>query len=119
MLNDGASIRLSSEERDLESLCRQIEEEIAVKIFVIITTTDLEGYDLDRCAYLIFNQWRSASTRWALHSEDTSTLKVYMFITADLGGDCRSELHAARPGIRTARKQDAYIAGVISTAEEA
>lgn len=56
MVNDWASILLSSEERDLESLCQQIEGETTVEIFVI-TTTDLEGYDLDRYAYLIFNQW--------------------------------------------------------------
>jgi uncharacterized protein len=56
MVNDWASLLLSSEESDLESLCRQIEEETTVEIFAI-TTTDLEGYDLDRYAYLIFNQW--------------------------------------------------------------
>ncbi|TFG31120.1 TPM domain-containing protein [Candidatus Thorarchaeota archaeon] len=56
MVNDWAYLLSYEEQEDLESLCRYIEEETTVEIY-IITTDDLEGEDLDRYSYLVFNDW--------------------------------------------------------------
>ncbi|MFX1563583.1 MAG: TPM domain-containing protein [Promethearchaeota archaeon] len=56
MVNDWAYLLFSSEEEDLEDLCRYIEYETTVEIFVV-TTTDLEGYDIARYSHLLFLQW--------------------------------------------------------------
>ncbi len=56
MVNDWAYALTYDEDVALENLCREIEEETTVEIF-IVTTEDLEGYDLDRYAYLLFNDW--------------------------------------------------------------
>ena len=56
MVNDWANILYSWEEEDLEGLCRWIELQTTVEIF-LVTTTDLEGEDINRYAYLLFNEW--------------------------------------------------------------
>ena len=56
MVNDWAYLLTYEDDSSLESLCREIEEETTVEIF-IVTVLDLEGYDLDRYAYLLFNDW--------------------------------------------------------------
>lgn len=56
MVNDWVYVLTSSEEDDLENLCRWIEEQTTVEIYVIITD-DLTGEDLDRYSYLVFNDW--------------------------------------------------------------
>ena len=56
MVNDWANVLYSSEEEDLEGLCRWIEFQTTVEIF-LVTTSDLEGYDLDRYANVLFNEW--------------------------------------------------------------
>jgi uncharacterized membrane protein YgcG len=56
MVNDWALVLTLDEDLDLEDLCRFVEEETTVEIFVV-TTTDLEGYDLNRYSYLLFNEW--------------------------------------------------------------
>lgn len=56
MVNDWVYLLTSGEEDDLESLCRWIEDQTTVEIYVIITD-DLAGEDLDRYSYLVFNDW--------------------------------------------------------------
>jgi uncharacterized protein len=56
MVNDWAYLLSYEDDAYLENWCRDIEEETTVEIF-IVTTTDLEGEDLDRYAYLLFNDW--------------------------------------------------------------
>jgi len=56
MVNDWAYVLSYEEDADLESLCRYIEEETTVEIY-IVTTADLEGYDINRYSYLLFNDW--------------------------------------------------------------
>ncbi|TFG33567.1 TPM domain-containing protein [Candidatus Thorarchaeota archaeon] len=56
MVNDWAHILTFEEEEDLEYSCRYIEEQTTVEVF-IITTDDLEGEDLNRYSYLLFNGW--------------------------------------------------------------
>lgn len=56
MVNDWAYLIPYEDEDSLEGLCRWIEEETTVEIFVI-TTDDLEGEDLNRYSYLVFNEW--------------------------------------------------------------
>ncbi|UCE11224.1 MAG: TPM domain-containing protein [Candidatus Thorarchaeota archaeon] len=56
MINDWALILTIEEDMDLEDLCQAIEEETTVEIF-IVTTSDLEGYDINRYSYLLFNDW--------------------------------------------------------------
>jgi uncharacterized protein len=56
MVNDWAYLMTYDEEEDLESLCRWIEDETTVEIY-IITTDNLQGEDLNRYSYLIFNEW--------------------------------------------------------------
>jgi uncharacterized protein len=56
MVNDWAYLLTYEEDASLESLCRWVEEETTVEIYVV-TTTDLEGYDLNRYSYLLFNDW--------------------------------------------------------------
>jgi uncharacterized membrane protein YgcG len=55
-VNDWALIFTLEEDMDLEDFCRFIEEETTVEIY-IVTTTDLEGYDINRYSYLLFNDW--------------------------------------------------------------
>jgi uncharacterized membrane protein YgcG len=55
-VNDWAWLLTLSEDSDLEALCSYIEEETTVEIF-IITTLDLEGYDLNEFSYRVFNDW--------------------------------------------------------------
>ena len=56
MVNDWAWVLTYDEDVYLENLCRSIEEETTVEIY-IVTTTDLEGYDINRYSYLLFNEW--------------------------------------------------------------
>lgn len=56
MVNDWAYLLSYEDDAYLESLCRDIEDETTVEIF-IVTTVDLEGEDLDRYSYLLFNDW--------------------------------------------------------------
>ena len=56
MVNDWVYLLTYEEEQDLESFCRWIEEQTTVEIYVIITD-NLEGEDLDRYSYLLFNDW--------------------------------------------------------------
>jgi uncharacterized protein len=56
MVNDWAYLLTYNEQDELEGLCRWIEEQTTVEIFVI-TTDDLEGEDLNRYSYLVFNEW--------------------------------------------------------------
>jgi uncharacterized membrane protein YgcG len=56
MVNDWAWVLSYDEDEYLENLCRSIEEETTVEIY-IVTTTDLEGYDINRYSYLLFNEW--------------------------------------------------------------
>jgi len=56
MVNDWVYLLSYSEEEDLEGLCRWIEEQTTVEVYVIITD-DLAGEDLNRYSYLVFNDW--------------------------------------------------------------
>jgi len=56
MVNDWAYLFSYEEEQGLEAVCEYIEEETTVEVY-IITTDDLEGEDLDRYSYLVFNDW--------------------------------------------------------------
>jgi uncharacterized protein len=56
MVNDWAFLLDDYEEEYLENMCRSIEEETTVELYVV-TTADLEGYDLNRYSYLLFNDW--------------------------------------------------------------
>ena len=55
-VNDFAYVLTYSEDVSLEYLCEEIEELTTVEIF-IVTTDDLEGYDLNEYSYRLFNQW--------------------------------------------------------------
>jgi uncharacterized membrane protein YgcG len=55
-VNDFAYVLSYSEDWSLEYLCEDIEDETTVEIFVV-TTDDLEGYDLNEYSYRLFNQW--------------------------------------------------------------
>lgn len=56
MVNDWVYLLSYSEEEDLEGLCRWIEEQTTVEIYIVITD-DLAGEDIDRYSYLVFNDW--------------------------------------------------------------
>jgi uncharacterized protein len=56
MVNDWAYVLTYDEDEYLENMCRLVEEETTVEIY-IVTTTDLEGYDINRYSYLLFNEW--------------------------------------------------------------
>lgn len=56
MVNDWVYLLSYEEEEDLEELCRWIDERTTVEVYVIITD-DLEGEDIDRYSYLVFNDW--------------------------------------------------------------
>jgi len=56
MVNDWVYLLTYEEEEDLEGLCRWIEDQTTVEIYVIITD-NLAGEDLDRYSYLVFNDW--------------------------------------------------------------
>ncbi len=56
MVNDFAYLLTWEEDNSLEDFCRFIEEETTVEVY-ILTTTDLEGYDLNEYSYRIFNDW--------------------------------------------------------------
>ncbi|TFF68234.1 TPM domain-containing protein [Candidatus Thorarchaeota archaeon] len=56
MVNDWAYLLTWEEDDSLEDLCRAIEDETTVEVYVV-TTTDLEGYDLNEYSYRLFNDW--------------------------------------------------------------
>lgn len=56
MINDWAYLLTWEEDDSLEGLCRAIEEDTTVEVYVV-TTTDLEGYDLSEYSYRLFNDW--------------------------------------------------------------